>query len=179
MTTGYSGAIFSVVLKAVTAFAVCWSVPNMARAESAETPVEELSFAAFFKRPIGSRGLEISDDLRSADGRQVRLAGYMVAREEAVPGRFLIAPRPVRLSEHADGDADDLPPATVTVLLDPSQVDRIVEHRAGPVVLQGRLHVGRSEDLGGRVSWFRLQLDPQAMAPDHSPTAPLGRRRFP
>jgi hypothetical protein len=88
----------------------------------------------------------------------------MVARERATPGRFLVTARPVRLSEDADGEADDLPPATLTVWLDPSQGERIVAHHNGPVVLVGRFALGRAQDAAGRVSWFRLQLDADALA---------------
>jgi hypothetical protein len=122
----------------------------------------ELTFASFFRLPVGPRGLEVSDTLRRADGRTVRLVGYMVQQEQPVPGRFLLTPRPVQMSEHADGDANDLPPATVTVLLDASQRDRVPVHRAGPVALTGRLLLGR-EESAGRVSWFRLQLAPEAL----------------
>jgi hypothetical protein len=101
--------------------------------------VIELQLTDFFKRPVGARGLELNEALKQADGSLVRLTGQMVAREDATPGRFQLAPRPVRLSEHADGEADDLPPATVTVLLDPSQAQRIVVHRPKPVTLIGRL----------------------------------------
>jgi hypothetical protein len=78
---------------------------------------------------------------------------------------------PVRLSEDADGAADDLPPATLTVLLDPSQSDRIIVHQTGPVVLVGRFELGRAEDGAGRVSWFRLQLDTDAIAAEGSAPA--------
>jgi hypothetical protein len=139
--------------------------------------VVELRLTDFFKRPVGPRGLELSESLKQADGGLVRLTGYMVAREDGTPGCFLIAPRPLRLSEHADGEADDLPPATVTVLLDPSQAARLVVHQTKPVTLLGRLHLGRSEDVGGRVSWFRLQLGPQALAPDGS--VPVGSAAAP
>jgi hypothetical protein len=124
----------------------------------------DLQFNSFFKLPVGPRGLELSDVLCSADGRLVRVRGYMVSRERATPGRFLIAARPVRLSEDADGAADDLPPATLTILLDPSQSDRIIAHQPGPVVLIGRFELGRAEDAAGRVSWFRLQLGTDAIA---------------
>ena len=123
----------------------------------------DLKFAQFFKTPIGPAGLELSDALRGADGRQVRMVGYMVAQEDAKPGRFWFTPRPVRMSEHADGEADDLPAATVTVLLDPAQKERLVAHRAGLVVLTGTLSVGRVEDESGRVSWVRLQLPAGAL----------------
>jgi len=141
---------------------------SSAGAQTVAAPVVDLPFSDFFRLPVGPRGLELSDELRRADGQLVRLVGFMVAREEVTPGRFQIAPRPVRMSEHADGDADDLPPSTVTVLLDPKQSDRVVLYRSGPITLMGRLLVGRAEGTDGRVSWFRLQLDPQAMATSHS-----------
>ncbi|OWQ44943.1 hypothetical protein CDL60_21790 [Roseateles noduli] len=137
---------------------------TMATMSSAASPAaSDLKFSQFFKSPIGPAGLELSDALRAADGRPVRLVGYMVAQEQARPGRFWLTPRPVRMSEHADGEADDLPAAAVTVLLDPSQQERLVAHRDGLVVLTGTLSIGRVEDESGRVSWIRLQLPPGAL----------------
>jgi hypothetical protein len=152
--------LFSCLLLLATFLAAAPAVAQGA----AQAPVD-LPFAAFFKRPIGPRGLEPSDSLLKADGQRVRLQGYMVAREQPLAGRFLLTPRPVRLSEHADGEADDLPPATVTVLLDPSQGQRLVSQRTGPIALTGHMQVGRHEEADGRVSWFRLQLDADALAP--------------
>jgi hypothetical protein len=43
----------------------------------------------------------------------------MVKQETSTLGRFMFAVRPVSMSEHADGDADDLPAALVTVYLNP------------------------------------------------------------
>ena len=133
-------------------------------AATAEGAPVELSFSSFFRQPIGAHGLELGDALRAADGRSVTLVGYMVQREDAQPGRFVLAPRPVRVSEHADGEADDLPPATVQVWLDATQRDRIVAHRGGPITLTGRLEVGRREEADGHVSWVRLHLPPEATA---------------
>lgn len=124
--------------------------------------VTELRFRDFFRTPVGSTGLDISDTLSQADGQSVRLVGYMVQQENATPGRFLLTPRPVQMSEHADGDADDLPPATVVVYLDPSQQDWAVPHVRGLVTVSGKLSVSRHEESDGRVSWIRLQLDPDA-----------------
>ena len=93
----------------------------------------------------------------------VRLVGYMVQQESPAPGRFMLAPRPVRMSEHADGEADDLPPATAMVYLDPAQHDWAVPHVRGLVAVSGRLSVSRVEELVGRVSWVRLQLDPDSV----------------
>ena len=112
--------------------------------------------------PIGPKGLEISDALRQADGQTVRLTGYMVQNERPALGRFMLTPRPVQMSEHADGDADDLPPATVTVYLDKDQSEFVVPHVRGLVEVSGRLSVGRYEEADGRVSWVRLKLNPDA-----------------
>ena len=139
-------------------------------AQAETTPAAlELKFSSFFKQPVGPRGLELTDALRAADGREVHLLRYMVAQESPQPGRFLLTPRPVRMSEHADGEADDLPPQAVTVLLDASQRERLVAHQSGLLSLTGRLSVGRFEDpQTGRVSWLRLQLAPQALAAQQS-----------
>lgn len=124
----------------------------------------ELSFSDFFVQPIGPRGLEPTAKLKAAAGQEVRLVGFMVQREQAQAGRFLFTPRPVAMAEHADGEADDLPASTVTVLLPESQRDRVVAHQPGPLALTGRLEFGPAEDETGRVSWIRLQLPPQALA---------------
>ena len=89
----------------------------------------------------------------------------MVQQEKPPQGHFMLTPRPVQMSEHADGDADDLPPATVFVRLDASQQDWAVAHARGLVEVTGILDVGRREETDGRVSWFRLQLDSQAVRP--------------
>jgi hypothetical protein len=127
---------------------------------AAATPAPELrvAFQDFFARPVGPSGLQLSPTLLAAHGRQVRLVGYMVAREQAEPGRFLLTPRPVHMSEHADGEADDLPPATVTVLLPADQAATRLSHQDGLIELSGRFEVGRDEATDGRVSWFRLYL---------------------
>ncbi|MEK8051302.1 hypothetical protein AACH10_13710 [Ideonella sp. DXS22W] len=133
-------------------------------AHAAGPAVTDLPFSQFFQQPIGPRGLQPTAALRAADGQRVRLVGYMVQQEHAQPGRFLLAPRPVSMSEHADGEADDLPPATVTVLLDAARADHLVPHRAGRIALVGRLSLGRVEDAEGRVSWVRLQLEAEPAA---------------
>jgi len=127
-----------------------------------EAPVLTLKFSDFHEQPVGPRGLELGESLQAAHGRTVRIVGYMVASEQAQPGRFMLTPRPVRLSEHADGDADDLPPATVLVLLDASQADQVVPQQDGLIALIGTLDVGRLEAADGRVSWVRLQLPADA-----------------
>lgn len=132
-------------------------------ARAGDAPVE-LAFSDFFAQPIGPRGLEPTARLLAAQGREVRLVGFMVQREQAQPGRFLLTPRPVSMAEHADGEADDLPAATVTVLLPDARRAGVVAHQAGPLALTGRLEYGPAEDETGRVSWLRLRLAPGALA---------------
>ncbi len=124
--------------------------------------VPELKFRDFYRMPVGPRGLEISDKLRKLDGQIVTLTGYMVQQETQAAGYFLLTPRPVQMSEHADGEADDLPPSTVLVLLDVTQKDWVVSHARGLVSLTGRLAIGRQEGSAGRISWVRLQLPTEA-----------------
>ena len=123
-----------------------------------------LSFSDFFAQPIGPHGLEPTARLKAASGQEVRLVGFMVQREQPQAGSFLLTPRPVTMAEDADGEADDLPAATVTVLLPEGQRDRVVSHQRGAITLTGRLEFGPAEDETGRVSWVRLHLAPEALA---------------
>lgn len=137
-----------------------------APASRADEPPAELAFADFFVQPIGPRGLQPTARLLAAQGRTVRLVGFMVQREQGQPGQFLLTPRPLSMAEHADGEADDLPAATVTVLLPEGQQQRLVAFRPGPLALRGRFEYGPAEVEPGRVSWLRLHLAAEALAPD-------------
>jgi len=137
--------------------------PAWAQAAPEPSAPVSLVMQSFFQLPVGPKGLVISDTLKQSQGQRVRLTGYVVQQEVATLGRFLLTPRPVQMSQHADGEADDLPPATVFVRLDASQQDWVVAHARGLVEVTGTLEVGRLEEIDGRVSWFRLQLDPQAV----------------
>jgi hypothetical protein len=154
------------------ALALIASLTMTAYAQVSQAPAEPLPAHAlpatlrmqdFFQMPIGPRGLVITDRLRQAQGRQVRITGYVVQQEVATLGQFLLTPRPVLMSQHADGEADDLPPATVFVRLNAAQQDWAVAHARGLVEVTGTLEVGRQEERDGRVSWFRLQLAPDAV----------------
>ena len=131
-----------------------------------------LKFSDFHRLPVGPRGVEFSPTLLAAHGRTVRLVGYMVANEQAQPGRLLLTPRPASVSEHADGDADDLPPSTVLVLLPPARASEWLPHQDGLIECIGTLSVGRVEDQDGRVSWVRLQLPDGAPPTPASPQVP-------
>lgn len=142
--------------------AALWLGTVLAQTAANDAPptatASELRFSEFFKMPLGAKGAEITDKLLHADGQPMRLTGYMVQQERPKPGHFMLTPRPVRMSEHADGDADDLPAAWVMVYLDDSQKDFVVPHQRGLFELSGVASVGRLEDQDGRVSWVRLQL---------------------
>lgn len=160
-SVGRFGRTFALVLGTT---ATLWFASASAQTAPANpaAAAPALRFQDFFRLPIGPKGLEISDALRQADGQTVRLTGYMVQNERPALGRFMLTPRPVQMSEHADGDADDLPPATVTVYLDKDQSEFVVPHVRGLVEVSGRLSVGRYEEADGRVSWVRLKLNPDA-----------------
>ena len=166
-TSNRDDAMLAAIRLLLSTTAACWLGTASAREVEAEAEAErkviDLRFRDFFRQPIGPKGLEIGEMARQADGRRVRLVGYIVRQEQPTPGRFMLTPRPAQMSEHADGEADDLPPSTVTVYLAAEQADSIVTPLRGLVVLGGRLHVGRHEAHDGRVSWLRLQLDPEAI----------------
>ena len=122
----------------------------------------ELLFKEFFNQLMGSKGLEMSAKLSSSEGQRVRLTGYMVQQEVPHLGRFMLSPRPVQMSEHADGEADDLPAALVTVYLDAAQKDWLIPYTRGLLSVTGNLSLGRLEESDGRVSWVRLVLPAEA-----------------
>ena len=132
----------------------------VAAGSSVAAPTEplRLKFSDFFVQPIGPAGLVPTPQLQQAQGREVTLVGWMVAQEDAVPGYFLFTARPVRMSEHADGDADDLPGNTVLVRLPASHAAMAAPHQPGLIELTGTLHYGREVEPDGRVSWVQLQL---------------------
>lgn len=127
---------------------------------SADQSTIEIHFRHFFKQPVGPSGLEFTDSIREANGKSVCLTGYMVKQETSVAGRFILAPLPIEMHEHSDGEADDLPASAIIVYLDESQKDLAIPHEAGLLAVRGILAVGRHEDEDGRVSWVQLKLFP-------------------
>ena len=121
--------------------------------------VTELKFGDFFRRPIGPRGLEFSDELRRLEGRRIRILGYMVRQEQPVAHCFLLAPRPINLHEDEFGFCDDLPPAVLHVFTD-STMPAATSFTPGLLLLTGKLSLGNRTESDGRISTVRLQLDP-------------------
>ena len=88
-------------------------------------------------------------------------------------GSFMVAALPVTLAEQADGQADDLPPAVVTVHLPPADARRPMPYVPGVLLLEGWLDVGPQDEPDGRRSLVRLTLDwPAALAATTSETPP-------
>lgn len=139
----------------------------------------QLDYRDFFKMPVGDRGLEVTDKLKSLDGKRVRILGYMVQEDHTadegeetgvVPGRFLLTPAPAAVSFPHYGVCDDLPPQTVFVTA-PDFAGKEVPHTQRPLLLTGILSVGNKDEAEGRISVARLLLDPTP-APAATPQQP-------
>jgi hypothetical protein len=127
--------------------------------------VTHLDFDAFFQRPVGPQGLEITAAVAALDGKRVRLLGYMVKQANPSPWKILLSPIPVVTREREYNQAEDLPPNVVHVFL-PRDPSPIRPHTPGLFLLTGRFEVGNRAEADGRVSMFRLFLDPpRAAAP--------------
>jgi len=181
-------------------------IPEAPKAEVLELPplpagVQELNFKDFFKMPVGDYGLELTDRLRSLDGKRVRMVGYMVFEdltrcnsctvaktvggrpvpawmEATVPGRMMFTFRPCAVSFSHYGLSDDLPPQTVFVSV-PDKVGQLVPFTPGPMLLTGILSVGSKKEMDGRISVVRLELDlpaePPVAANTSAATLPISR----
>jgi len=159
-------------IKPATAAASAGTQPR--RPSAPELPpvpegVTHLDFASFFKRPVGPKGMEIAEEVRALNGKRVRLLGYMVNQANPSPWKILLSPVPVTTREKEYSYADDLPPNVVHVFL-PRDPHPIRPHSPGLFLLTGRFEVGNQEEADGRVSVFRLHLDP-APRPAKSPAA--------
>ena len=157
LTNAVASALVALAAVCALGTAVFTAAPTRAQTPAQSAPVA-LHWQDFFVSPIGAQGLVLGERLRQAQGKPVRISGYMVQQESGTPGQFLLTPRPVLMSQHADGEADDLPPATVFVALAPEQQDRMVAYTRGVIEITGVLDLGRQEGPDGRVSWVRLQL---------------------
>ncbi|MEY4447000.1 MAG: hypothetical protein RLZZ433_15 [Pseudomonadota bacterium] len=148
-------------------FGLTCSIHVRAQTNVDSSDVMPLELRSFFKIPMGPRGMEVTQDVQKASGQRVRITGYMVKYENPLPGSFLLSPRPVQMSEHADGDANDLPAAVCWVYLDPSQSNLSIPHLPGPITVEGQFKFKREEAADGSVAWFHLQLSKDAVSLVH------------
>lgn len=129
--------------------------------------VEELKFTEIYKLPVGPRGLELTDRVRSLAGKRVRILGFMVRQTRSAPGLAMLAPYALRTNETEFDFADDLPPTVIFVQV-PKYEDVAVPFTPGPLLLTGTLEIGARQESDGRVSEIRLLLGDDA----HPSTAP-------
>jgi hypothetical protein len=123
------------------------------------TGVTELKFSEFFRQPIGPRGVEFTEKLRSLDGKRVRILGYMARQSQPVARCFLLSPVPLALHEDEYGFAEDMPATVMHVFTDPT-TPAAVTFTPGLLLLTGTLTMGNRIEPDDRVSTVRLQLDP-------------------
>lgn len=156
--------------------------------------VAELKFQDFFQVPVGPRGLELTDKIKSLDGKRVRILGFQVVEavsvcnadpraslpaarakamiEASVPGRMLLTATQQVMDFNHYGLCDDLPPQVLFVTV-PEYFGQPVPHTPGPMLLTGTLSVGNKQEPDGRISVVRLTLDPRAKAVDAQPSPTL------
>ena len=129
----------------------------------------ELTLRELYQMPIGPRGLAPSAKLLALEGKQVRVTGYMVAEEEPVGGRLILAPRPTQLVDEDEPESDDLPPNVVYVSF-PSTVQ--VPPMRGQIRLTGTLRLGAVAQPDGRLAAIRLELAPNLVSLLPTATSP-------
>lgn len=131
--------------------------------------VVELKFSELYKLPVGPRGLELTEKVRSLAGKRVRVLGFMVRQAKSSPGLVMLAPYELITNENEYGLSEDLPPGIIFVEVSRYE-DLSVPYTPGPLLLTGTLDVGRRGEADGRVSEIRLRLDEPVRA---TPGAPL------
>jgi len=124
------------------------------------SPKPESSAASLEFRELLDSGatLRPSTKALALHGQRVRVVGFMAEMEEPMKGAFYLVPRPMRLDE-SGGGTGDLPLESILVVV-PGAEGKALPHVEGPLEGVGVLDVGNRADDQGRVSNFRLSLDP-------------------
>lgn len=117
--------------------------------------VPRLAFTNLYVMPIGPRGLEYAESIRTLAGRRVRFDGYMVRQASPIPYTLLLSPLPLTLHEKEYGLAEDLPPSAIHVFLRKSSTPFLRPIR-GLLSVEGTLELGPREEGDGRISNARL-----------------------
>jgi hypothetical protein len=113
-----------------------------------------LAFDDFFVKD--ARNLEPTPALMAANGRRVRIVGFMAQMELPPRSGFYLTRRPVFCDEAGGGTAD-LPPDAVRVVV-LSEHPTEIPFLPGPLAIVGILDVGHKEEPDGTVSRVRLLL---------------------
>lgn len=139
--------------------------PPVALQVRAELPpladTTDLKFRDFFALPIGPRGLVPSQRLLGLAGQRVRVVGYMARQEQPSAGMLIVAPLPVALGDEDESFSDDLPATALYVHLADADRDRSVPWMPGLLSFSGVLRLGAASEPDGRMSFVRLELDPE------------------
>ncbi|TRZ97273.1 MAG: hypothetical protein D4R84_05565 [Rhodocyclaceae bacterium] len=127
---------------------------------SPQPDATDLRFHEFFKLPIGPRGLEPTEKLKSLAGKRIRMVGYMARQDTPASGHFVLSPLPVSIGDEDESLADDLPASVVFVHVYPPAKQPLPFY-PGLLRVTGTLSLGAHEETDGHVSSVRLQLDPE------------------
>jgi hypothetical protein len=140
-----------------------------AAADTTSTPTP-LSFSDFYKRPIGSHGLEPAARLLALTGQRVRLTGFIARSGESPGGPIILAPVPVTLSDEDEALADDLPASVAYIHGAGATLAEAMRRCQGPIQAIGLLELGPLRETNERVSYVRLMVEAARCAT--SATAP-------
>ena len=138
--------------------------PSALQVRAESTPLAgttDLKFRDFFALPIGPKGLAPSARLLALAGQRVRIVGYMARQEQPSAGIVIVAPLPVVLGDEDESFSDDLPATTLYVHLADADRERGVPWMPGLLSFTGVLQLGAMSEADGRMSFVRLQLDPE------------------
>jgi hypothetical protein len=92
------------------------------------------------------------------NGKRTRIVGFMAETEEPMAGAFYLVSHPTHLDE-SGGGTGDLPLDSVLIAV-PGAEGKAIPYVEGALEGVGVLEVGNRADQHGRVSNFRLRLDP-------------------
>ena len=170
LTPGCMGAPLKFILATTAAMwmgsaTAAWSPPPVRQGQ-------ELRFRDFFTTHSGDDGLPaISDKLRQAAGKTVRLTGYMCDGGIGPESGFLLSSRP-RLPVPSPSERYTAP-AWVWVELDAAHTHQAVPQVGGLVEVTGLLDVGCRTSPSGLIAWATLHVPPETPLP-HSADAMAG-----
>lgn len=136
-----------------------WTSRSSSRSQGNHAPVAAFAPALEFRELLDTGPtLRPSAKALAHAGKRVRLVGFMADMEEPMHGAVYLVPRPIHLDESGAGTGD-LPLESVLIEV-PGGDGRAIPHAEGALEAIGVLEVGNRADDQGRVSNFRLRLDP-------------------
>ena len=135
--------------------------PLVSAISEASWEIPSLNFRDFFKLPVGPRGLEPTEKLKSLGGRRIVIVGYMVRQSIPTNNFFVLSPLPVSLGDEDESLANDLPASVIFVHVQAS-TGMPLAYFSGVLRVSGILSLGAYEESDGHVSSVRLHLDAES-----------------